>query len=265
MSLPKNVIDMTGQHYGRYTVLEYIGQNKDHKAVWKCRCECGTIKNVSGKDLRSGNTKSCGCYNRDKAMQNPALWKPKHGLSKHPLHQVWSDIKTRCYNKKDRSYKWYGARGIKLCDVWMDFKAFYEWSIKNGYENGLTLDRINPNGNYSPDNCRWVGMKIQQNNRRNNKMLNINGVSKTMSEWADEYDVNYRLVKSRIRAGWTPEKALSQRKQDIKTITIGEETKTINEWSKISGVNKTTIADRYNHGWEPRDAVFSPVKSRRKL
>lgn len=209
MSLPKNVIDMTGQHYGRYTVLEYIGQNKDHKAVWKCRCECGTIKNVSGKDLRSGNTKSCGCYNRDKAMQNPALWKPKHGLSKHPLHQIWRNIKTRCGNKKSKEYKYYGGRGIKICDAWKDFQAFYDWAIKNGYHKDLSIDRIDTNGDYCPENCRWVSMKVQQNNRRNNKLLTINGETRTMSEWSDFYGVKYTVVKSRILNGWDAIDALT--------------------------------------------------------
>ena len=267
MALPRNVIDMTGQRYGRYTVLEYVGQNSDHKAVWKCRCDCGTIKNVSGKDLRSGNTKSCGCYNLEKNRKNPALWKPVHGLSHHPLMQVWSDIKQRCHNEKANCYKWYGGRGIKLCEEWMVFKNFYDWAVNNGYKKGLTLDRIDPNGDYSPDNCRWVTMKVQQNNRRNNKMLTINGVTKTMSEWSDEYGVDYRLVKSRIAAGWEPEKALSQRKKEAATITIGEDTKTFRGWSKISGVKETVIADRYKHGWGAKEAVFSPPnsRSRRKL
>lgn len=267
MALPRNVIDMTGKHYGRYTVLEYAGQNKDHKAVWKCRCDCGVIKNVTGKDLRSGNTKSCGCYNFEKRSENPALWKPVHGLSNHPLMQVWADVKQRCYNEKSKAYKWYGERGVKLCEDWMAFKNFYDWAIKNGYKSGLTLDRIDPNGDYSPDNCRWVNMKIQQNNRRNNKLLNINGVTKTMSEWADEYGADYILVKSRISAGWEPERALSQRKNDAATITIGEETKTFKEWSEISGVNRSTIEDRIKHGWDAKKAVFAPPNSRyrRKL
>lgn len=209
MNLPRNVIDMAGKKYGRYTVLEYVGQNKDHKAVWKCQCECGTIKNVSGKELRSGKTKSCRCYIREKSLENPALWKPKHGLSNHPLHQIWRDIKMRCDNPNMENYKHYGGRGIKMCDEWKDFQAFYDWSMKNGYEKGLSIDRIDTNGNYSPENCRWASMKVQQNNRRNNKILTINGETKTMSEWADFYSMKYTVVKSRIKNGWEPIDALT--------------------------------------------------------
>lgn len=162
--------------------------------------------------MRSGRTKSCGCYRDTIRYSHSALWEPTHGLSKHPLHQIWRDIKTRCYNGKSNNYKYYGGRGIKLCEEWRDFQAFYDWSINNGYKKGLSIDRIDPNGDYEPGNCRWTTMKVQQNNRRNNHIIAIDRVEKTMAEWAKIYGIPYTVVKSRISIGWDEKEALTKPK-----------------------------------------------------
>lgn len=115
----------------------------------------------------------------------------------------------RCENENDTGYKWYGARGIRLCNEWREsFPKFYNWAMANGYSEGLTIDRIDVNGNYEPENCRWVTMKIQNNNKTDNRIINIDGVSKTLSEWCDFTGMNYNTVMYRLRNGWSDKDAL---------------------------------------------------------
>lgn len=127
------------------------------------------------------------------------------------LRAVYTSMKQRCYNKKARTYPNYGGRGIKICDEWLEsFATFAVWSVLNGYEQGLSIDRIDNDGDYSPENCRWVTQKIQGNNQRTNRLITYNGKTQTMAEWADEIDINYACLESRInRLGWSIEKALT--------------------------------------------------------
>lgn len=142
-----------------------------------------------------------------KGYKNPNY---KHGLRHTRQFRIWNNLLTRCYNSKFHAYKYYGARGITVCDEWKnDFKAFYDWSMSNGYSDDLTIDRINNNGNYEPTNCRWVTVKTQSNNRRSNHNVNINGETRTLTEWCESYGINYRTVQDRLKRGWNVEKALT--------------------------------------------------------
>ena len=154
-----NAIDLTGQRFGKLVVLEEAGRNMDGSVVWLCRCDCGKVTREIGTRMRNGYTRSCGCGH------------VKHGYSfrgkKCRLYSIWANMKTRCYNKKNKNYKNYGGRGIKICNDWpMDFPAFYDWAITNGYSDSLTIDRINNDGNYEPSNCRWATAKEQRHNQR---------------------------------------------------------------------------------------------------
>lgn len=159
--------DLTGQRFGRLFVIEREGSDNQKRVTWRCRCACGRETVVASSYLLSGNTKSCGC------LRNEVLIKcsTKHGKRHTRLYDVWRNMKGRCYNPKNRKYDRYGGRGITICDEWKnDFQTFYEWAMANGYdENALfgecTLDRIDNQKGYSPDNCRWVGIKTQNNNR----------------------------------------------------------------------------------------------------
>jgi hypothetical protein len=157
--------DETGNRYGRLTVISFAGVSHDRKAMWECQCDCGKKTIVRGKDLRNGRTTSCGCL----VIENLTVKKiaKTHGLCDCRLHRIWTNIKTRCYNQNSPDYKYYGGRGIKMCNEWKeDFKAFYDWAMENGYSEDLTVDRIDTFGDYEPINCRWITIQEQQKNRR---------------------------------------------------------------------------------------------------
>lgn len=198
--------DITGQTFGRLTAIKYVYSDKSRTAVWQCKCNCGNIVNVKGTELRNGQVNSCGCLQKERARMSNT----KHGKSNTKLHPVWRGMKQRCYNKNDKRYKYYGARGIAVCDEWRnDFMAFYTWSMNNGYKEGLTIDRIDINGNYEPDNCRWTTQKQQNKNTRHNKNYTINGETYCLKDWCTILRLKYSTVANRINLyNWSIERAL---------------------------------------------------------
>lgn len=156
-------IDLTGNKYGRLTVICSNGPGTTGEMTWLCRCECGNIRIVRGSNLRKGLTSSCGC------MQKEAVRKANliHGLCDARIHRIWSAMKQRCYNPNATCYRNYGGRGIKVCDEWLhDFLKFKSWAEAHGYNDTLTIDRINNDGNYEPSNCRWITRAEQNKNKR---------------------------------------------------------------------------------------------------
>ena len=135
----------------------------------------------------------------------------KHGLRKHRLFSVWNGMKQRCFNSNWYAYKDYGGRGISVTDEWKDdFLCFYHWAMNNGYRQGLTLDRIDNSKGYSPDNCRWVTIKEQSNNRRSNRNITYKGQTKTLTQWSEELGMSFFTLRDRLNNGWSIEKAFTQ-------------------------------------------------------
>lgn len=199
--MPK-VKDITNQKFGRLTAIKYLGQDEQCSAIWLCKCDCGNIIKIDGRNLRRGNTKSCGCLRKE--------LNTTHGKSNSKLFNIWTGMKQRCYDEHCKSYKDYGGRGIVVCNDWLnDFQIFHDWAMNNDYQEGLTIDRIDNNKGYSPKNCHWATRKQQNRNTRKNKSFTINGETHCLSEWCEIYNINYKKVHCRIyRNHWTIEKAL---------------------------------------------------------
>ena len=163
--------DLTNNKFGRLTVINYVGKTKDRHAKWLCKCECGNEVVVNGNSLISGHTQSCGCLQKERTSKS----RYKHGgRSQHNnterLYYVWVEMRSRCNNKNNKEYQFYGGKGVKVCKDWNDYSLFRKWALKNGYDKNAdygkcTIDRIDNNGNYEPSNCRWVSMAIQNANK----------------------------------------------------------------------------------------------------
>lgn len=207
----KKMIDLTGQQFGRLTVLQFdhFEMHGVHKRpYWLCRCDCGTSVVLPSRSLRSGKTRSCGCLRREVSRGRHYLGNPHRSK----LHGVLRMVKKRCYDQTCEFYKNYGGRGVTVCDEWLGENGldnFVMWAENNGYQRGLTLDRIDNEKGYSPDNCQWATRKHQSNNKRNNIYISLNGETKTLAQWCEYYGVPYARVEARYtKMGWTIEDAL---------------------------------------------------------
>lgn len=200
-------LDLTGQRFGRLVVIERSANSKSGKAKWLCKCDCGNDIVVFATNLVRGLTHSCGCFNREVLSERSCT----HHLSESRLYETWSGMKKRCYNANSKSFPAYGGRGIGVCNEWKDdFRTFYDWAMSNGYADDLTIDRIDVNGNYSPENCRWVDKLTQANNCRTNHYLTFNGKTQSIAEWARELGVSDSLIRQRLlKLGWSVERALT--------------------------------------------------------
>ena len=191
-----------GDRFGRLTVLGQVAPAQNGSRMFLCSCECGAVRAYRVEALVNGRAKSCGCYHRDRVT--------KHGDSlsakkRTPLYKKWSGIKIRCNNASAQSFKYYGARNITYCEEWNDYKNFREWALSSGYRDGLEIDRIDPNGNYEPGNCRWVTRSEQDYNKRNTLLYNGEPLKRVCQRLGMNYSRVWRRIK---RDGWEIEKAL---------------------------------------------------------
>lgn len=192
------VLDLVGKKFGRLTVQErYINDNKGC-ARWCCSCDCGNFTIVRTYHLTSGRIRSCGCIKKEMLSRREKT----HGKSNTKLFYLWAGIKQRCFNSNHKNYSRYKGRGITMCDEWKnDFMEFYNWAIKSGYKENLTIERINNDGNYEPSNCRWATRKEQANNTSRNHFINFNGETHTMAEWSKILGITSSAFYSRVRKG----------------------------------------------------------------
>lgn len=194
--------ELSGKRFSLLTAKRYNGSDKNGHATWECRCDCGNTAVVLAVNLKHGRTKSCGClYKRPKT----------HGGTGTRLYKTWCSMKERCYRENDKSFPRYGGRGIKVCDEWRDdFVTFRKWAEISGYDDTLSIDRIDPNGSYGPQNCRWVSMNEQAVNKRNNHFIEYGGKRLTLSQWERETGILASTIKARIvDLGWDVGRALS--------------------------------------------------------
>lgn len=203
--MPK-LVDLSGRKFGKLTVIEQHGHIGD-KVAWLCRCECGNEKVVSGSNLITSQTTSCGC-----------VWKSTmkdvhttHGMRHTKIYKIWEAMKRRCDSPKAERYPQYGGRGIKYTPEWSKFEPFYAWALSAGYSEGLSIDRINVDGNYEPSNCQWVTMKQQGYNKTTSRFLTYQGETLTVAEWSEKTGIPYFDLYQRIaKLGWSTERALTQ-------------------------------------------------------
>lgn len=187
-----NFIDLTGQRFGRLTVIERA-ENKGHMTRWLCLCDCGNTTISQAANLRGGKTVSCGCFRYDRVREVCG----KHDGRGTRLYRIWKNMNSRCRCKSSSQYKDYGGRGISVCEEWRDFRIFQQWALANGYHEKLSIDRIDVNGNYTPDNCKWSTAKEQCRNKRNNHVVN----GKTLAEWAEITCIKYQTLVGRANKG----------------------------------------------------------------
>jgi hypothetical protein len=189
-SIPQHSLfkDLTGQQFGRLTVIALSDRKCWRKSFWICKCECGNEKAVRGDSLVCGAIRSCGCLKREAEVINFGI-ENNHKRSGHPLYKRWNAMIQRCENPNTIAYKNYGERGIRVCDEWHDIERFIEWSEKSGFKPELTIDRINVNGDYEPNNCRWITMQEQAFNKTDSVFHTWNGETLTTMQWVHRYNI----------------------------------------------------------------------------
>lgn len=200
-------LSLIGQRFGRLTVTAAAGSDHNGKTTWRVECGCGKVLVAVGSRLRDGQTKSCGCLQRDTVSKR----NHKHGLSHSPEHKIWRGIIARCENSNEQSFQYYGARGIKMHPEWRDdFMAFLR-DIGPRPSSRHEIDRIDVNGNYAPGNVRWTLPSIQRLNQRRTKQYTANGKTMSMSEWAKETGISVQTISARLARGWSHEEAVTKK------------------------------------------------------
>lgn len=203
--------DLTGQKFGRLTVIKFIGSSKKGR-LWECECDCAEHNHIivpTGR-LTSGNTKSCGCLHKEQLIARN-IFNKKWDIKNQRIYNIWRAIIHRCYSTNDKQYRYYGGKNIKVCTEWLNnYELFQLWALENGYADDLTIDRIDSNKDYCPENCRWATLKEQANNKSNNKFIEYMGEIKTLAQWCEILGLNYHRTKARLNTcHWSVEDAFN--------------------------------------------------------
>lgn len=211
---------LVGQRFGRLVVLDDLGIDENGERKLRCKCDCGNEVIKSQTALRTGNTQSCGCLHSDMLIQRNKETASQNGDSTNEnerLYRIWCAMKNRCNSSYHVRYDLYGGRGIKVCPEWLDWFTFKEWALSHGYDDDLTIDRIDSNGNYEPSNCRWATAKQQANNTSKNKIITYHNRTQTLAEWCDELGLNYFRTKAKLNTcNYTPEEAFELDKYELR-------------------------------------------------
>lgn len=251
-----NSTEWLGKKFGRLTIISFEHSKPPYRGwIWVCKCECGNIKKLIPGDVKSGKVMSCGCLH-DEMCANRAT-KFKHLIKDNKrLYSIYNGVKKRCYNKSEPRYKDYGARGIKMCDEWLEsFDDFAEWSLINGYSDKMTLERVNVNGNYCPENCKWITLQEQAFNKRTTIWVNYKGEHIQLKKLCKRESVSYDTVHNRIYSlGWSVDKAIE---------TPSQQENSLMSKCREKRINYGTVRDRiYKFGWSEERALNTPAKCR---
>lgn len=248
------VIDRTGERYGRLVAVERLPAKSktDTNARWFCRCDCGQSTVSYGQDLARGRTKSCGCLNREQHLQ--------HGMAGTHVYAVWQMMLQRCENPNSQAYENYGARGIKVCPEWHRFEQFF--ADMGNRRSGFSLDRINNDGDYCKENCRWAVTSQQLNNTRRNRVLELNGEKLTIAQWAERKGFKWTTIRTRLdQYGWSVEKALTTPPMLAESFKFKGRKQTLREWSDETGINIEVLRSRVRKmGWSISRALTEPIR-----
>ncbi len=197
--------DYTGLKFNRLKALHRYEENiRTRHPKWVFQCDCGNTVVAYIDNVVGGKTKSCGCLHTETLQKR----NQKHGLPRNRLYFIWKTMRQRCSDPNKEHYERYGGRGIAVCDEWEDFAVFHKWAMANGYNDSLTLDRIDNNGNYEPSNCRWITHKEQMQNTKTTIFVEVNGERHSLSEWADISGTSHSTIYKRLKKGWTPMQAV---------------------------------------------------------
>ena len=259
--------DLTGQRFARLTVVSRAENSKSNQTQWLCKCDCGNEAIVRSASLINGHTKSCGCYNDEIRKINTD--QTTHGLCYTRIYRIWHGIKARCGNKNSKIYRYYGGKGVTLCEEWHDFMNFYNWAMGNGYADDLTIDRIDLNGNYEPSNCRWVDKYTQMNNMSTNKYYMYNGEKMTVPQISRATGVPAYVLQFRLdKLGYSLDKAVNKpiayRKNNNRGVklTMNGVSKPLSHWAKEYGIREATLYGRiYYRNWDIERALTEPTHS----
>ena len=258
-------IDVTGQTFGKLTVLKHVSRRRSPggttRHYWLCQCECGNTREIATQTLRGGHTKSCGCI-KSQAIRDA---RTKHGKCKTPEYTAWACMNRRCYNPNSPDFPDYGGRGIVVCDRWRHDFATFLADMGPRPSPKHTIDRYpNRDGSYEPGNCRWATPTEQANNKRNNHLIIHQGETLTLSQWAVRAGIPRELLKSRLRRGWTMDRAMKQERFGDRLITHDGTTLSIAQWAERLRVPAARLRARLKYGWSVELTLTEPFKGAKR-
>ena len=245
-----------GKKYGRLTVTEVLKTKKGMHNKLACICDCGNSAIFDAQNVIHGKSRSCGCL-RSEASRKQSAKNIKHVEGNTPLYKTWGSMRRRCYDHKNKDYKWYGGKGVTVCDEWKEYVAFRDWAYENGYTHGLTIDRKNASGNYCPENCRWI--PLADNSRiAHEHLIAVNGVSMSNRQWENKLGYSHGTISRWAKAGdeyaalkikeslsqsgdYLPAISAASAKPRDKYLTITGITKNYTDWCKTIGVSRNCV------------------------
>lgn len=260
-----NFIDYTGQTIGQFTIIKFVGRDKYKSALWECQCSCGTIKIIRVSSLKSGAIKSCGCFKKSHLISIST----NHNQGKHPLYSTYAQMIHRCTNPNSKNYHRYGGRGIKVCKEWLGNPEQFFKDMGPKPTPKHSIDRINNDGDYSPDNCRWATNKEQSNNQSTNHLITFNGETKNIQQWSEAFNLNQNTFHSRILHGWSIDRILSEptqkRRKKLPLITYQGKEQSVCDWAKELLIDYGVLKSRIFYlGWDIEKALTTPVTKKNK-